>query len=150
MNRDRIGILIKRASLELEKTALAILAPYGMNLTQYKIIVYLYNTPPASTRQVDLERAFSMTNPSVTSVLNTLVKKGLVYREENPEDRRSNTISLTKKAIDLREELEAAGDQLEEVIAAGLTPKERTTMIALLKKYCITAEAEFASPYPNV
>ena len=134
MNRDRIGILIKRASLELEKTALAILAPYGMNLTQYKIIVYLYNTPPASTRQVDLERAFSMTNPSVTSVLNTLVKKGLVYREENPEDRRSNTISLTKKAIDLREELEAAGDQLEEVIAAGLTPKERTTMIALLKK----------------
>ena len=134
MNRDRIGILIKRASLELEKTALAILAPYGMNLTQYKIIVYLYNTPPASTRQVDLERAFSMTNPSVTSVLNTLVKKGLVYREENPEDRRSNTISLTKKAIDLREELEAAGDQLEEVIVAGLTPKERTTMIALLKK----------------
>ena len=81
-----------------------------------------------------MERAFSMTNPSVTSVLNTLVKKGLVYREENPEDRRSNTISLTKKAIDLREELEAAGDQLEEVIAAGLTPKERTTMIALLKK----------------
>ena len=134
MNRDRIGILIKRASLELEKTALAILAPYGMNLTQYKIIVYLYNTPPASTRQVDLERAFSMTNPSVTSVLNTLVKKGLVYREENPEDRRSNAISLTKKAIDLREELEAAGAQLEEVIAAELTPKERTTMIALLKK----------------
>lgn len=134
MNQDRIGILIKRASLELEKTALAILAPYGMNLTQYKIIVYLYNQPPASTRQVDLERAFSMTNPSVTSVLHTLVKKGLVRREENPKDRRSNTISLTEKAVDLREELEEAGGRLEEAVAANLTPKERAAMIALLKK----------------
>ena len=50
MKQDQIGILIKRASLEVEKTALAILAPYSMNLTQYKIIVYLYNAPPASTR----------------------------------------------------------------------------------------------------
>ena len=54
---DRIGILIKKASLELEKTALSILSRYDMTLTQYKILVYLYNAPPMSTRQVDLERA---------------------------------------------------------------------------------------------
>ena len=83
----------KRASLEVEKTALAVLAPYGMNLTLYKIIVYLDNAPPASSRQVDLEKAFSMTTPSVTSALNTLEKKGLIRREENPEDKRSNVIS---------------------------------------------------------
>ena len=134
MKQDQIGILIKRASLEVEKTALAILAPYSMNLTQYKIIVYLYNTPPASTRQVDLERAFSMTNPSVTSVLHTLAKKGLIRREENPEDKRSNVISLTDKAIRMQSELEAVGGQLEETIAKNLSPDERAALIALLKK----------------
>ena len=138
MKQDQIGILIKRASLEVEKTALAILAPYNMNLTQYKIIVYLYNTPPASTRQVDLERAFSMTNPSVTSVLHTLEKKGLIRREENPEDKRSNVISLTDKAIRMQSELEAAGERLEEAITENLSPEERTALIALLKKCCKT------------
>ena len=142
MKQDQIGILIKRASLEVEKTALAILAPYSMNLTQYKIIIYLYNAPPASTRQVDLERAFSMTNPSVTSVLHTLEKKDLIRREENPEDRRSNVISLSDKAIRMQRELEAVGEQLEEAITENLSPEERTILIALLKKCCKTNKME--------
>ena len=142
MKQDQIGILIKRASLEVEKTALTILAPYSMNLTQFKIIVYLYNAPPVSTRQVDLERAFSMTNPSVTSVLHTLEKKGLVQREENPEDKRSNVIVLTDKAIHMQSELEAAGERLEEAITENLSPEERTALIALLKKCCKTNKME--------
>ena len=134
MKQDQIGVLIKRASLEVEKTALTVLTPYGMNLTQYKIIIYLYKSPPASTRQVDLERAFSMTNPSVTSVLHTLEKKGLIRREENPEDKRSNVISLTDRAVSMQGELEAVGRQLEARIAQNLLPEERAALIALLKK----------------
>ena len=131
---DRIGILIKKASLELEKTALSSLSEYDMTLTQYKIIVYLYNAPPMSTRQVDLERAYSMTNPSVTSVLHTLEKKGLICRAENAEDRRSKVISLTPKALDLRDELDAAGDRLEEAFTKNLSSAERSEMVVLLKK----------------
>ena len=131
---DRIGILIKKASLELEKTALSILSQYDMTLTQYKIIVYLYNAPPMSTRQVDLERAYSMTNPSVTSVLHTLEKKDLIHRAENAEDRRSKVISLTQKSLDLRDELDAAGDRLEEAFTKNLSSAERSEMIVLLTK----------------
>ena len=105
-----------------------------MTLTQYKIIVYLYNAPPMSTRQVDLERAYSMTNPSVTSVLHTLEKKGLINRAENAEDRRSKVISLTQKALDLRDELDVAGDRLEEAFTKNLSSAERSEMIVLLKK----------------
>ena len=131
---DRIGILIRKAALELEKTALSSLSEYDMTLTQYKIIVYLYNAPPMSTRQVDLERAFSMTNPSVTSVLNTLEKKDLICRTENAEDRRSKVISLTQKALDLRDELDVAGDRLEEAFTKNLSSAERSKMISLLTK----------------
>ena len=131
---DRIGILIKKASLELEKTALSILSQYDMTLTQYKILVFLYDAPPMSVRQVDLERAYSMTNPSVTSVLHTLEKKNLISRAENAEDRRSKVISLTHKALDLREELEAAGDRLEETFTKNLSSAERSELVVLLKK----------------
>lgn len=142
MKQDQIGILIKRASLEVEKAALAILAPYSMNLTQFKIIAYLYDAPPASIRQVDLERAFSMTNPSVTSVLHTLEKKGLIQREENPEDKRSNVIRLTDKAIQMQSALKDVGEQIEESIAKNLLPEERATLIELLKKCCKINQTE--------
>lgn len=131
---DRIGILIKKVSLELEKTALSVLSPYDMTLTQYKIIIYLYSSPQISTRQVDLERAFSMTNPSVTSVLNTLEKKDLICRTANAEDRRSKVISLTQKALDMRDELDAAGDRLEEAFTRNLSSAERGEMVSLLTK----------------
>ena len=142
MKQDQIGILIKRASLEVEKAALAILAPYSMNLTQFKIITYLYDAPPASIRQVDLERAFSMTNPSITSVLHTLEKKGLIQREENPEDKRSNVVSLAEKAVQMQGNLQAAGKQIEESIAKDLLPEERETLITLLKKCCKIKQTE--------
>ena len=131
---DRIGILIKKVSLELEKTALSVLSPYDMTLTQYKIIIYLYSSPQISTRQVELERAFSMTNPSVTSVLNTLEKKDLICRTANAEDRRSKVISLTQKALDMRDELDAAGDRLEEAFTRNLSSAERGEMVSLLTK----------------
>ena len=131
---DRIGILIKKVSLELEKTALSVLSPYDMTLAQYKIIIYLYSSPQISTRQVDLERAFSMTNPSVTSVLNTLEKKDLICRTANAEDRRSKVISLTQKALDMRDELDAAGDRLEEAFTRNLSSAERGEMVSLLTK----------------
>ena len=142
MKQDQIGILIKRASLEVEKAALAVLAPYSMNLTQFKIITYLYDAPPASIRQVDLERAFSMTNPSITSVLHTLEKKGLIQREENPEDKRSNVVSLAEKAVQMQGNLQAAGKQIEESIAKDLLPEERETLITLLKKCCKIKQTE--------
>ena len=134
MKKDQIGILIKKASLELEKTALSVLAQYDMTLTQYKIIAYLYEAPPMSTRQVDLEQVFSMTNPSVTSVLHTLERKGLVCRAENPEDKRSKVISLTAKAVDMRSEMGIAGERLEESFTKKLSPDERAVMRTLLKK----------------
>ena len=142
MKQDQIGILIKRASLEVEKAALAVLAPYSMNLTQFKIITYLYDAPPASIRQVDLERAVSMTNPSITSVLHTLEKKGLIQREENPEDKRSNVVSLAEKAVQMQGNLQAAGKQIEESIAKDLLPEERETLITLLKKCCKIKQTE--------
>ena len=74
-----------------------------------------------------------MTNPFVTSVLHTLEKKGLVQREENPEDKRSNVILLTDKAIRVQSELEAVGERLEKAITKNLPPEERAALIVQLK-----------------
>ncbi|MBD5584050.1 MAG: MarR family transcriptional regulator, partial [Clostridia bacterium] len=107
---------------------------YDMTLTQYKILAYLYEAPQGSTRQVDLERAFCMTNPSVTSVLHTLENKELICRSGNPEDGRSKVISLTDKANTMRSELETAGDKLENAFVKNLSQAERDETVQLLTK----------------
>ena len=89
MNHERIVILIKKLALESDKQALAILAPAELTPSQFKIIKFLFWQGDTHIRQVDIEKHFSMTNPTVTGLLKNLEEKGWIRREANPEDSRS-------------------------------------------------------------
>lgn len=134
MNHERIVILIKKLALETDKQALAILAPAELTPSQFKIIKFLFWQGDTHIRQVDIEKQFSMTNPTVTGLLKNLEEKGWVRRETNPGDSRSKIIRLTDAAIARKEELYTYGEQIEEALIHNLTEKERETLEKLLKK----------------
>ena len=134
MNRECIDILIKKLALESDKQALAILAPAGLTPSQFKIIKLLLWEGDAQIRQVDIEKHFSMTNPTVTGLLKNLEDKGWIRREVNPEDSRSKIICLTDEALARREELCGYGEQIEESLIHDLNEKERETLEKLLTK----------------
>lgn len=134
MNHERIVILIKKLALESDKQALAILAPAELTPSQFKIIKFLFWQGDTHIRQVDIEKHFSMTNPTVTGLLKNLEEKGWIRREVNPEDSRSKIICLTDAALARKEELYAYGEQIEEALIHDLTEKEREMLEKLLKK----------------
>ena len=134
MNHERIVILIKKLALESDKQALAILAPVELTPSQFKIIKFLFWQGDTHIRQVDIEKHFSMTNPTVTGLLKNLEEKGWIRREVNPEDSRSKIICLTDAALARKEELYAYGEQIEEALIHDLTEKEREMLEKLLKK----------------
>ena len=134
MNIDKAAILLKKASLEAEKTMMPILQSYDLSVAQYKILKYLYNEPKDTVRIVDLESCYSMTHPAVIDILKVLEKKGYTVRTVNPEDARSKIVSLTDKAYAAQEELEALGDEMEDAVTKNLDAGERGVLIALLKK----------------
>ena len=134
MNHERIVILIKKLALESDKQALAILAPIELTPSQFKIIKFLFWQGDTHIRQVDIEKHFSMTNPTVTGLLKNLEEKGWIRREVNPEDSRSKIICLTDAALARKEELYAYGEQIEEALIHDLTEKEREMLEKLLKK----------------
>ena len=134
MNIDKAAILLKKASLEAEKTMMPILQSYDLSVAQYKILKYLYNEPKDTVRIVDLESCYSMTHPAVIDILKVLEKKGYTVRTVNPEDARSKIVSLTDKAYAAQEELEALGDEMEDAVTKNLNAEEREELIALLKK----------------
>lgn len=134
MSNDKVAILIKRAALVVEKMSNHVLAPYELTHTQYKILMVLFRNKGKQIRQADIETHFSMTNPSVTGIIQNLEKKGLVQRIQNPDDKRSKLLTLTEQAVSMEQELRAQGEFLEKQVTAKLTEDESRQLIVLLKK----------------
>ena len=134
MATERVSMLIKKTSLIVEKKTNAVLSPYELTNAQFRILMLLYHKRDKSVRQIDIENAFAMTNPTVTGILNNLEKKGLVERLYNPEDKRSKLILLTEQAIALIPVLRSLGDTIEEQVTSVLTDEEKETLSVLLRK----------------
>lgn len=134
MRKDRVAILIKKTALAIEKLSNQVLAPYELSNAQYKIMMMLYRNPDETVRQADIEEKFSLTNPTVTGIIQNLEKKGLVQRVQNPNDKRSKLLCLTAKAYELRDELDQLGEALESQVTEQLTEKECEQLCELLKK----------------
>ena len=75
----------------------------GVTMTQFDIIATLGNQPPMSCKL--LGEKTLVTKGTMTGVLERLEEKGLIRRELNAEDARSQLISLTKKGQQLFEKI---------------------------------------------
>lgn len=134
MTTDHIGILIKKTSQVFEKSASQVLAPYDLTPSQFKILKYVTLNPEASVRQIDLETYFGMSNPTVTGIIQNLEKKGMIYRQSHPDDKRSKIIILSEKAKNARHFILETSDNIEANFTKGLTPQEKDIMRTLLLK----------------
>ena len=134
MKSDKIAILIKMANLEFDKISNQIISPYDLTHSHFKTLKLLYKETPLTVRQIDIEKYFAMTNPTVTGILQNLEKKNMVERVVNPQDGRSKVIGLTEKAFGMKEELLQIGDKLEATLTANLEEEEQIQLISLLNK----------------
>ena len=134
MKNIKTAILIKKLALEFDKIAIPELVPYDLTPTQFKVIKYLLMNPEVDITQRNIERVYSMTNPTVTGILQNLEKNNWIERVENPKDARSKVIKLTQKAIKQKEKLNNLGEKLEKEFTKGLTKDEQKHLNELLNK----------------
>lgn len=128
------GVLIKRCSLIFDKYVNQLLAPYNITNSQFRILMILYKADGEVVRQIDIERGLSMTNPTVTGLIKSLEKNNLVMRIDNPDDKRSKILILTKAAINRKEEFIALSKSIEEEMTSNLTDNEIIELKLLLNK----------------
>lgn len=134
MKNDKIAILIKKTALVVEKISNRMLVPYDLTHTQFKILMMLYHNRDKEIRQADIEADFSMTNPTVTGIIQNLEKKNLVRRVANPKDKRSKVLVLTERAYQMEPEMKELAKQRESQITKNLTEEECDLLADLLKK----------------
>jgi len=134
MLKNKVAILVKKASLEFDKLSNPIFARYNLTGSQYRVLKYLYITESRTARVVDLEREFSMTHPTTLGLLSQLEKKGFTQRVDNPEDARGKLVALTPKAEEMEKELFQLGEEIEIKLTELLSEEEREELVILLRK----------------
>ncbi len=91
-----------------------------------------------------------LTSGSITSLLDTLERRGLVRREPHPDDRRKLLVNITDEARKLVDLMLAQVHATSTDAMAGISEADREHLIQTLAKLRANAEAMGARPVPAV
>lgn len=80
----------------------------------------------------ELARKFLVSTPTMTRLLDNLVERGLVERQEDRLDRRRVRLFLTEKGEDIYQELDLLALRCVDDIIACLEPEQREQVVAAM------------------
>ena len=99
---------------------------------QFMLIDLLWNHGSMSQQQ--LADLMKKDKNSVTQLVDAIERKGFVVRQQNAQDRRSNTIVLTEKAMELRDEAKQKGISILDEMLEGISEEELHSFLSTLQK----------------
>ncbi len=106
--------------------------PFGLRKVEFSLLMLLLANGPLTPSQ--LARTLTLTAPTLSMLLDRLQTRGLLRRERNPSDGRSQHIVLTTKGRRLAEASAAAAQPMEEELLERLTPAQHAMLIELLAR----------------
>lgn len=94
------GFLIERTAKELKRAFQLTLQKIraGITADQWVVLNLLYQEGDGNS-QSEISRRTGKDSPTLTRIIDLLEKKGLIKREQDPDDRRKFRIFLTEKGI---------------------------------------------------
>lgn len=107
----------------------------GVSGVQGRIIGYVRcESKNRDVFQKDIEEHFELRGSSVTSTLQNLEKMGFIVRESIPTDQRLKRIVLTKKALDIHNQITKNIEQVEKEVFSSINKEEEQLLSDLLKR----------------
>ena len=134
-----IRSILWKAAKAVEKVDRASIATTGLGLSDFTIMEALLHKGPLPINQIG-EKVL-LTSGSMTAAVNRMQVKGLVRRMQDPSDRRSFYVHLTKKGRQTIQTAFAKHEKNLEKIAGVLSGSERKELVRLLKKIGLFAES---------
>jgi DNA-binding MarR family transcriptional regulator len=130
----RLSALMRHVFLYDRGNQLRVIEESGLSMTQCKALLELGGLGEApEPRQVgELAERFGASGPSMSRAVDALVKKKLVTRLEDPDDRRVRRVAITAKGKRLVETLLVVRQAGMEAFAAGLSAAQRRKLDAAI------------------
>lgn len=126
---DELAELLRETFIRLQPSSEEISAAWSqaqVTMQQFRVMTILYHDGP--TRVSDIALRLEVSTPTVTGILDRLVRQRLSYRMSDPRDRRVVLNNLTASGRELVERLQPSqGTQLESALTR-LTEEERENL----------------------
>ena len=134
----KLWIVLSRAQSAVARHAEADVARHGLTIAEFAILEALYHRGPLLLGE--LQRKILVSSGGVTYLVDRLEAKGLVERQECPDDRRARYAALTVAGERLVKRI--FPEHAERIVSAlsGLTKAEQTQATALLRTLGRAAE----------
>ena len=91
--------------------------------------------------QKDIEKQFGVRRSTMTAILQSMEKNGLIRRERVGSDGRLKRLALTEKALAIHEEHERRVCEFELALREGIPEREIAAFFATAQRLCANAEA---------
>lgn len=128
---DQIGHLLRRAHQRASAIFQEVMTD-GLTPPQFAALVKIRDFGKVSQNR--LGRSVAMDPATSQGVIQRLLGKGLIRREDDPEDRRRALLSLTPEGKETVDRLIPLGKRVTAETLEPLTPDEQTVFLALLSK----------------
>ncbi len=119
----------------------------GLSQGRFTVLMLLYDKTCAATRAftpAQLAEQSGVTRATMTGLVDTLERDGMVTRKPDPNDRRQLSVELTPRGVEFLNQIMPEHFRRISVILSALTESERSTMVRLLAK--IAGQAQQAFP----
>ena len=122
LKHDSVGAWAKRLYFAARSVMDSVLRPYDLGSTQWYVLYQLANEGP--TMQRDLVRMLQIERATLSGIVATLVRKGLVDQMPDSEDQRQRMLRITRSGKKLWKELPDPRDLILAVAFHGADPAE--------------------------
>jgi DNA-binding MarR family transcriptional regulator len=116
------------------------LVPHDVSVAEWAVLRMLWREEGLT--QVALADRMRVRKASLTPVLSTLERKGLMRRTQRGEDLRKYHLFLTKRGGELEAELLPVGVAINRRALAGIDPEDVGLALILLEKVIANLEAQ--------
>jgi MarR family transcriptional regulator, organic hydroperoxide resistance regulator len=130
---DGVGFLLSRASGMLARVGNAALAPYGLRVRSYSVLLLACEAADGISQR-DLAGVLGLDPSQVVLLVDDLAAAGLVERRPSPTDRRTKLVAATGTGRSVRAEAVAAIGVAEDEQLAALSTDERRALHGLLRR----------------
>ena len=136
----RLWVVLARAFNAVSQHASEDIERHAITSTEFAILEVLYHKGPLLLGEV--QRKILVTSGGITYLVDRLVEKGLVKRQDCPEDRRARYAVLTPAGQSLIKRIFPDHAARIEQALSGLTTSEQREATVLLRKLGLAAAAE--------
>jgi len=128
----RLVVILSRLSAVLTEGLFNSIKKIGLHPTEFALLEVIYHKGPQPIQKIG--EKILITSGNMTYVADKLEKKGYVYRENHPSDRRVTLLNLTPEGKNVMDEAFPKHFEHIQSMLSGLSDSEKEVLLDLSKK----------------